>query len=77
MIVPDPGPILDSLVSKIAPLVPRCDELYAAAGHRDLSADEREEFQGLRRRIERIIIFHFGYYLSGVVAAGEWPEGLG
>jgi hypothetical protein len=71
------NPVIDSLISKIALLVPRCDELYAAAGHRDLSADEREEFQGLRRRIVQITVFHFGYYLSGAIAAGEWPEGMG
>jgi uncharacterized protein YnzC (UPF0291/DUF896 family) len=77
MTVPEPGPILDSLVSKIAPLVPRCDELYASAGHRDLSADEREEFQGLRRKIIQITASHFGHYLWGIIVAGEWPEGLG
>jgi hypothetical protein len=71
------NPLIDSLASKIALLVPRCDELYAAAGHRDLSADEREEFQGLRWRIVQITASHFGYYLWGIIAAGEWPEGLG
>jgi hypothetical protein len=71
------NPVIDSLAVALSPFAVRLEHLYGKVADEGLSEAERAEYDELRGMAKRLIASHMSMLLGTVIAAGEWPEGLG